>query len=151
MPERLPTTNPTVIAGTPLLSGTPNTGQLLYTQGGAKVYTKLSGVVGPDNLIHVGGGRLDAAFFHDSALIALSGQAVVFYDASAAVSGGPLTNPVVGVLAPGPQLGGTGISGAALRGGIVSPFGFTYQSGLCASTRSGQAGWSASYTPVVSN
>jgi hypothetical protein len=151
MPVRFPTNSPTIIAGTVLESGTPNTGQIPFTLGGSKVYSKASGVVGPDNLIHAGPGRLDAAFFHDTAILALSGQAVVFYDASTAVSGGPLTNTVVGVLAPSDEFAATGISGAALRGGQVRQFGFTYLSGLCASTRSGQAGWAASYTPVVSN
>jgi hypothetical protein len=147
MAERGVTATPTIIAGTPLLSGTPNTGQIPYTLGGQKVFSKASGVVGPDNLIHSGGGRLDAAFFHDSAIIALSGQAVTFYD-GAPVSGGPLTAPVVGVLAPKAD---TSISGAALRGGELRLFGTTFQSGLVASTRSGQAGFSVSYTPAPTN
>lgn len=150
MGYRLPTAKPMVVAGTNVESGTPNTAQVLMTMGGQKTVTKLSGVVGPDVLVHVGPGRLDAAFFHDSAIIALSGQPVVFYDASVAVSGGPLTNNVVGVLAPSDEFAATGISGAALRGGQVRNFGFTYLSGLCYSTRSGQAGFSASYTPAVS-
>lgn len=154
MPERNPTRNPTIIAGTTFESGTPNTGQIPYTLGGAKTFTVFSGVVGPDILIHAGAGRLDATFFHDSALIALSGQPVVFYDAAVAVSGGPLAasgHKVVGVLAPSDELSATGISGAALRGGQVRNFGFTYTSGLVYTTRSGQAGFSVSYTPVVSN
>lgn len=151
MPERNPTKNPTIIAGTTLESGVPNTGQVQYTLGGVKTVTVFSGAVGPDILVHAGAGRLDSAFFHDSAIVALSGQPVVFYDAAVAVSGGPLAasgHKVVGVLAPGAD---TGTSGLALRGGKVVNFGFAYNSGLVYTTRSGAAGWSASYTPVVSN
>lgn len=152
MPERAITEKPTIIAGTPLFSGTPNTGQLLYSQGGQKTTSFFSGVVGPDKLLWTGAGRLDAAFFHDSALIALSGQPVVFYDAAAAVSGGPLSgHTVVGVLAPSDEMAATGISGAALRGGQVRTFGFPFVNGLVASTRSGQPGFSATFTPVASN
>jgi len=154
MPERFPTKNPQVICGTPVESGTPNTGQVQFTLGGQKTFSALSGVVGPDILIHAGGGRLDAAFFHDSAILALSGQPIVFYDSAVAVSGGPLAtsgHKVVGVLAPDREFAATGISGAALRGGNVRSFGFTYYSGLVHTTRSGAAGFSVSYTPVVSN
>lgn len=150
MPERNPTARPTIIAGTNLVSGTPNTGQLPYTLGGSHVSTVFSGVVGPDINICVGGGRLDMAFFHDSAMLALSGQAVTFYDSAVAVSGGPLAasgHKVVGVLAPTAD---TGISGAALRGGVLRGGGLVFTSGLCYSTRSGQAGFSAAYTPVIS-
>lgn len=153
MPERLPTIKPTVNIGSVLTSGDPNTGQMCYTQGGSKTFSKLSGVVGPDVNIWVGGGRLDASFFHDSALLALSGQAVVFYDSAVAVSGGPLStsgHKIVGVLAPTGFQADTSVSGAALRGGIVINHGFPFTSGLCVTTRSGQAGFSATFTPVVS-
>ncbi len=150
MPERNPSRVPTIIAGTSLESGTPNTGQIPYTLGGSKTVTVFSGAVGPDILIQAGGGRLDAAFFHDSPTLALSGQPVVFYDSAIAVSGGPLAasgHKVVGVLAPKTD---SSISGAALRGGVVQSFGFVFTSGLVYTTRSGGAGWSASFTPVVS-
>ena len=39
MPERNPTAKPTIIAGTVLESGTPNTGQVQYTIGGTKTFT----------------------------------------------------------------------------------------------------------------
>ena len=143
------------MAGTPLFSGTPNTGQVLTSPGGAsKLFTNFSGAAGGDVNIHVGGGRLDSAFFHDSAMIALSGQPVVFYDSAVAVSGGPLAasgHKVVAVLAPGYELGGTGVSGAALRGGFTRFFGTPYSSGLCVTGRSGAAGFSVGYTQVVSN
>lgn len=148
--QRFPTAKPTVMVGSTVMSGTPNTGQVLMTQGGTHLVSVASGVVGPDVAAWVGAGRLDSAFFHDSAIIALSGQPVFFYDAATAVSGGPLTNKVVGVLAPGAELGGTGISGAALRGGALKTFGTPFYSGLCYSLRSGQAGFSVCFTPVLS-
>lgn len=154
MPERNPTKNPTVFTGTTIMSGAPNTGQMLMTQGGTHTHTNFSGAAGGDTNIWVGGGRLDAAFFVDSALIALSGQAVTFYDAAAAVSGGPLAtsgHKVVGVLAPTDEASATGISGAALRGGAIRQFGVPFWSGLCVTGRSGAAGFTAVYTPVVSN
>jgi hypothetical protein len=144
------TPKPCLNAGTIILSGAPNTGQTLATLGGLRTHTVFSGAVGPDILITAGEGRLDAAFFHDSAIIALSGQPVIFYDSAVAVSGGPLAtsgHKVVGVLAPKAD---TGISGAALRGGDVKTYGFPFSSGLCYTTRSGQAGWSVTYTPCVS-
>lgn len=153
MPSRLPTAKPTIMAGTVIISGDPNTGQILMTHGGTRVHTVFSGTAGGDANIVVGAGRLDAAFFHDSALIALSGQPVVFYDAAAAVSGGPLAtsgHKVVGVLAPSEEFATTGISGAALRGGVIRQIGFSFSSGLCHTGRSGGPGWSASYTLVNS-
>jgi hypothetical protein len=123
----------------------PITRQTATTLGGTRVYTHYSGVVGPDILIASGAGRLDAAFFLDSALVSLSGQPVTFYD-GAPVSGGPLaasSHKVLGVLAPQAD---TGTSGAALRGGKIVNFGFVFSSGLVHSTRSGQPGFSVSFT-----
>lgn len=153
MPEPFPEKNALVYCGTTVQSGTPNTGQVLTTLGGTQNFTKMSGVVGPDNVVWVGGGRLDAAFFHDSVMQSLSGLAVVFYDSAVAVSGGPLAasgHKVVGVLSPAGLQAQTAVSGGALRGGVVQQFGFPFFSGLVASTKSGQAGFSANYTPVVS-
>lgn len=153
MPNRAVTRNPTIMAGTVLGSGEPNTGQIPLTLGGSRNHTVFSGTAGGDANIWVGAGRLDAAFFVDSALIALSGQPVVFYDSAVAVSGGPLAasgHKVIGVLAPSKEFATTGISGAALRGGDVRNFGFVFTSGLCHTGRSGGAGFSVSYTPVMS-
>lgn len=153
MPERTPTNKPTVLVGSTIESGVPNTGQSLWTLGGTRTHTVFSGTAGGDANIWVGGGRLDLAFFLDSALLALSGQPVVFYDAAVAVSGGPLAasgHKVVGVLAPAGELASTAISGAALRGGIIRQLGVAFSSGLCHTGRSGGPGWSVSYTPVVS-
>ena len=151
MPERFPTSKPLIFAGTTIYSGVPNTGQSLWTQGGTNVHSVLSGTAGGHQTIWPGAGRLDMAFFHDSTLLALSGQPVTFYDAVSSFSGNVSGVKVLGVLAPAGEQASTAISGAALRGGIVRQFGFAFFSGLCATGQSGGAGWSASFTPVVSN
>lgn len=151
--QRFPTNKPTVTVGSTVMSGTPNTGQILQTYGGTHTHTNFSGAAGGDTNIWVGAGRLDLAFFVDSAMIALSGKAVTFYDAAAAVSGGPLAtsgHKVVGVLAPSDEMSATGISGAALRGGQIRQFGVPFWSGLCVTGTSGAAGFTACYTPVLS-
>lgn len=151
MAERLPTNKPTSMVGTILNSGSPNTGQLPLTQGGDHMATSWSGTAGGDACLWVGGGRLDAAFFHDSAILALSGQPVTFYDAAVAVSGGGGSGyKIVGQLSPGMWLNLTNASGAPLRGGEVRSFGFVFTSGLCYASKSGQPGFSVSFTPVVS-
>ncbi len=150
MPERLPTAKPLIVAGTNLESGTPNTGQILQTIGGTHTYNKMSGVVGPDVSVWVGGGRLDLAVFHTATLATLSaasGKPIVFYDAAVAISGGPISasgHKVVGVLSPAVTASGTLIYGER------RDFGSVFTSGLCHSTTSGQAGFSISYTPVIS-
>lgn len=151
MPERLPTAKPTVVAGTNIESGTPNTGQVPYTIGGSRTFNKLSGTAGGDANIFVGGGRLDLGFQHGATVLALSGQAITFYDSAVAVSGGPLAasgHKVVGVLGfnqPQPAA-----SGDVYQGGNVQNLGFVFTSGLCHNSRSGQLGFTVSYTIAVS-
>ncbi len=147
MPERNPTRSPTFIAGTVLESGTPNTGQQTFTDGGSRTFQKLSGTAGGDANIWVGAGRLDAALLHPELLAAnpaASGVTVLFYDSAAAVSGGPLTNKIVGVLRSMETKSGQ------VQGGQVSKFGFVFTSGLCHTSASGMPGFTASYTPVIS-
>lgn len=150
MPERLPTPRPTIVAGTNFESGTPNTGQLMHTLGGSRLANVFSGTAGGDSNIWVGAGRLDLALMHRSILAAIpaaSGLPVVFYDSAAAVSGGPLAtsgHKIVGILAPAVTASGTVIYGE------TRSFGTVFTSGLCATGTSGQAGWSCSFTPVVS-
>lgn len=155
MPFRNPTNSPVIMAGTNIISGTPNTGQILTSPGGAsQTYTNYSGTVGPDLLITAGQGRLDCAFFLDTLILALSGQPVTFYDSAVAASGGPIAasgHKVVGVLAPQATQAPTGVSGAFLRGGNIQSFGMPFTSGLVATTRSGAAGFSAGYTLATSN
>lgn len=155
MPFRNPTNTPVFMAGTNIISGTPNTGQILTSPGGAsQTFTNFSGAVGPDILITAGQGRLDSAFFLDTLVLALSGFAVTFYDSAVAVSGGPIAasgHKVVGVLAPQATQAPTGVSGAFLRGGMVQGFGMPFSSGLVYTTRSGAAGFSVGYTLATSN
>lgn len=150
MPERNPTVKPMIIAGTNVKSGTPNTAQLLYTQGGSETFTILSGIAGGHGTICVGAGRLDAGFVHDSTLLALSGQPITFFDTASPGSGGFSGMKVLGVLAPSDAFATTGISGAAWRGGQVRQFGFPFTSGLSYTGWSGQPGWSVTYSQVVS-
>lgn len=146
-----PSKNPLSFTGTTVYSGLPNTGQSLWTQGGGVTVSVLSGTAGGHQLLFSGPGRLDAAFFHDSAMQALSGLPITFYDASAAVSGTFSGRPVLGQLAGGPNEGATpALSGALLKGGIVRTFGFPFLSGLAVTGASGMPGWSATYTPAIS-
>jgi hypothetical protein len=100
---------------------------------------------GSDVLLFSGPGRFDGGFVHQNLT---SGQAIFFYDGAAAVSGGPIAasgHIVLGVLNPAVSL----ISGAynADRGGLI-PFGTQFNSGLCVASKSGQPGFTASWTPL---
>lgn len=154
MPERNPTTKPTFIAGTNLQSGTPNTGQIQYTQGGQQTFCTLSGTAGGDANIWVGGGRVDIAQLHPWAASVQSGKPAVLYDAAAAVSGGPLAtsgHKIVAVICipnAGNQIG----SGLMLGGQGFPPqqLGFVFTSGLCIASTSGMPGVTVAFTPVIS-
>lgn len=155
MPERFPTNKPLVLAGTPLMSGTPNTGQLSYTLGGSKTFTAYSGTAGGDANIWVGGGRLDRGFVHNAlASLVLSGKPIVLYDSAVAVSGGPLATSghnVVGILSVGSLAGVNTLSGVQVIGGAIQDLGgMVFTSGLCYTGTSGQPGFTVGYTPVVS-
>jgi hypothetical protein len=150
VPNRNPTATPTIIAGTVLESGTPNTGQVMYSDGGNRLNSVFSGTAGGDANHWVGAGRLDSAFYHGQTVLALSGQFVTFYDAAAAVSGGPLAtsgHKIVAVLGFG-NFGNA--SGNVYTGGDLVKFGTVFTSGLCYASRSGQLGFSVCYTPVIS-
>ncbi len=156
MPERAVTKNPTILAGTPLFSGDPNTGQVMFSQGGTKNFTNYSGTAGGDAAIWVGAGRLDSAFFNAGSIATLSGQTVTFYDAATAVSGGPLAasnHKILGILGfPPGNAPFVALSGQVFVAGQPPTFfGTVFTSGLCHTGRSGQLGFSAQYTPVVSN
>ena len=165
MPERLPTIKPTVTVGSVLTSGDPNTGQICQTLGGSKTVERKSGVVGPDINLHVGGGRLDTVHVHWPAAASgfttnaafASGLPVTFYDSAVAVSGGPLNASghkiVLKVFPHDLYLMGTGAtvnSGLLGQGRAPFPVGAVFTSGLCVTTASGQHGWTATFTPVVS-
>lgn len=125
------------------------TGQVQQTVGGNRTFSAYSGAVGADAVIVTGGGRLDKAFFHGGNVLGLSGLPVVFYDSAVPVSGGPIVasgHKIVGVLSFPLQ---TLASGNAFYGGSPVDIGVVFSSGLCHSSRSGQIGFTASYTPNV--
>ncbi len=132
------------------MSGTPNTGQILNTQGGQKNHSVFSGVAGGDTIVHVGAGRLDNAFYHPGwfGLTSGKGQSVEFYDAAVTVSGGgPISgHKIIGILMPNLA---TLISGS-WHAGVFLGAGNVFTSGLGYTGRSGQPGYSINYTPVVS-
>lgn len=153
MPERQPTAKPTIVAGTTFVSGDPNTGQQLFSQGGTKTFTKFSGTAGGDANVWVGAGRLDNACLFDGSVVALSGTPVIFYDSAIAVSGGPIAasgHKVVGVLGVGGSTKGVAASGDVFMAGLSQTIAMPFNSGLCYTSRSGHLGFSISYTPVVS-
>ncbi len=156
MPERTPTINPTVFAGTALQSGTPNTGQILMSFGGQKVFTKLSGGAGGTAVVHVGAGRLDAIVIHppSARTVAVgadvnSGLALTFLDQAVVLSGslGLSGEPI---LWKGLADYEATVSGGFRCGRTVAPLGMPFSSGLAFSSTSGQDGFSLVYTPVVS-
>ncbi len=159
MPERLPTSRPTIIGGTPLLSGDVNTTQLMHTLGGTKTATRMSGLVGPDVVLWVGGGRLDNVEIHPGAGVtmpAASGIAVTFYDTAVVVSGGPFFASGHKILAKihpaslqGNNFNAFFNSGLLSYGGQVN-LGRVFTSGLAVAVTSGQQGWTVSFSPTLS-
>lgn len=129
-----------------------------YSGGVAPGLTAAPGAVsvGSDTLLVSGAGRLDSVLLHQHT--AQSGQLlpIVFYDAGAPVSGGPL-------YASGHKLVGfvpaynNPVSGAVLSSGNLNPplpqfgvpiiFSMPFQSGLCFNSASGQAGFTVVWTP----
>ncbi len=157
MPERLPTARPTVLAGTNMTSGDPNTGQAMFTMGGAKTFSQQSGALGVDYVIWKGGGRLDHVELHPTGGSLGSGILTIFYDTAVASSGGPIAasgHKIISKLHPGSQAyGSVGIgqiqSGSLNLGGYF-PIGRVFTSGLVLASLSGMNGVTVSYTPVVS-
>lgn len=152
MPERTPTAKPTVLAGTVLESGTPNTGQILQTVGGTHTVSYYSGSL-TDRNIWVGAGRLDLALFaapHSAR--AASGIPIIFYDGAVngglpPLSGGNLAasgNKILGVLLPSVTASGTTIYGERRL------FGTVFTSGLTVQALSGAPPFAVCFTPVVS-
>lgn len=153
MPERFPTAKPTIVAGTNLESGTPNTGQILASYGGSHHASYYSGLSLTDRQIWVGAGRLDfAQHANVSANRAGSGVAWTFYDSAVALalpplSGGSLNtsgSKLLGVLLPSNVLSG------AIVWGEKREFGTVFTSGLCAQGLSGAPPMCVSFTPVIS-
>ncbi len=154
MPERTPTHYPKVVAGTVLMSGSPNTGQCLVSFGGQKTVTIYSGVA-PDTQIQKGAGRLiRAQFLPDPGTVAASGIVIRFYDANIPAVAGPVFlsgHKPLGVLQiANPDNGAAWASGAVLAQAQAAVFNVVYTSGLCVTQLSGQPGFTVSYTPVIS-
>ena len=169
MPERPPVQPPiastakqNVIAGTNTFSGTPNTGQVLFTNGPSMTDSRFSGST-VDVQLWTGAGRLDFIQLLGAAAAAppaASGLPVFFYDSHNAASGGPVVNSgpkVIGVLDPradASRAAGFAAlvfnSGALIYTGEPQYIGTVFTSGLCASQRSGQPGFIVGWTPVIS-
>lgn len=147
---------PLRMAGATVNSGTVNTGEVQMTTGGGIAATFYSGMaapaltgaygavaVGSDVLIFSGAGRLKDILTIGT-ILSLSGVQTTFYDAGAPVSGGPIPasgHRIIGVLPAA-----FGVSGQVLGPG---PFGYDipFNSGLCFNSRSGQLGFTVTYTP----
>ena len=153
MPERNPTRNPMIVAGTTLVSGSPNTGQVMFTPGGSYAQSYYSGLSLTDRSVWVGAGRLDAVQYSNvSANRAASGIAWIFYDAAVALALPPLSggsvntsgSKVLGVMLPANVASGATIYGERRE------FGVAFTSGLCAQGLSGAPPITISFTPVIS-
>lgn len=130
---------------------------LLETLGGTRSACIFSGAVAPglggapgavavgaDVLFFSGAGRLAGVVLHQSLL---SGLGITFYDSHAPVSGGPLSTSghiIVGAI---PSLINTPSGSIVpLPVGLI-PMGVPFFSGLCVNSRSGQAGYTVTWTP----
>lgn len=147
-----PKTKPCFVAGTPRNSGDVQTGEIATTQGGGRVYTSFSGLVGGDALIYTGAGRLNQILVTANLT---SGKTVVFYDSAVATSGGPFSasgHKVVGVIGPVWHPGASGVINPYSQPGGALGAGLPFQSGLCAGCiASGTPSFSVSYTPEVND
>jgi hypothetical protein len=137
-------------------SGSIDTGQVLFTQGGQKLGAWIQSGLGVDTVIQSGPGRLDTILL---TTYLQSGRGAIFYDSAVATSGGPFSasgHLIVGILPPAVNVGIGIISGTTT--GIVPWTGEPYRpqmpffSGLVAApwpaagTASGTHGFSVSYT-----
>lgn len=157
--------SPLRMAGATLASGSPATGEILWTRGGVQRWGANSGgirvlssgspnpatgtvtVTGDHALVHAGQGRLNTVFPH----VAISGVSLVFYDSSVVARSGPGTwqesgYPVLGVLPAN-----TWHPGGGTLLGIQPPiqFDITYHSGLCVAGTSGIPAFTLTFTPAI--
>jgi hypothetical protein len=115
---------------------------------------------GADVLLWSGAGRFDMVA---PLPVTASGMqlAVLFYDSAAPTSGGPFPasgHRIVGFIPPylssfsgSPAAFASGTFGLNTPVGPANPFSFTFQSGLCVALKSGQPGFTYSFTPEVPN
>ena len=160
MPQRDPTRNPTIIAGSPIESGTPNTGQVSYTWGGQH---GASGTFSGNGsiLLQLGAGRLDTiqAIVSPSVVganSAASGRPVVWYDTNvagaigfAAESGHRLLAAIDPRVLQSPNNVSFN-SGLLMYGSPPYQVGVPFTSGLCVMALSGAPGYACSWTTAVS-
>lgn len=144
------------------------------TWGGFNTATQYSGAVAPsttlggalitgsDVMLASGGGRLDQATIFPPFSSGLQLH-VIFYDAAAPVSGGPIAasgHRVLGYLpdvvslvsGQAPVSGNVGATSLFdVLTGVPRQFATPFQSGLCYNSRSGQPGFTVSWTPEAPN
>ena len=156
-----PVRDPNFIGGTPRSSGDVQTGELPYTFGGgrcASIYSGnavLSGALvaaygaagtGYDVVLYSGPGRLKTIQPH----VQISGVAIAFYDAAAVASGGPFAASGVKILGTIPANTWALPGGVFATGPAVYQFDMPFQSGLAVALKSGQPGFTVSWTPECS-
>lgn len=116
-------------------------------------------VTGSDVMFASGAGQLvdvviNAGIASGNTVATTSGTAIVFYDAAAPVSGGPLQAsghiPLFTVYMP--------VTPPTIASGLTQPafsvkinVNMPYNSGLCVNSRSGQPGFTASFRPFQQN
>lgn len=143
----LPIQKPLYLAGTNASSGSVQTGELTFTEGGGRVTCFFSGSTLGDTLIFSGAGRVNVVTMHTQMQ---SGVSAFIYDAAVATSGGPFGLSGHKMIYATPPTWGGAASGVYLP---LNPAGVlvdkVFQSGLCVNTRSGNAGFSFSWSPEV--
>lgn len=108
----------------------------------------LAGIVGSDVMLQAGNGRLNRVVPHQG-VFTLSGPQLTIYDAALPVSGGPL--PASGhiplAVLPGPY----GVSGQVQPAGTPIVLDLPFSSGLCLNSRSGQPGYTITWSAEKAN
>jgi hypothetical protein len=115
---------------------------------------------GSDVMIASGPGRLDSILLHQHTAQSGAVLPIVFYDAAAPVSGGPIPSSGHKLLAFTPfltQLVSGNFSSSGAFGPTIPAFGVPvtiavpFGSGLCFNSRSGQPGFSVAWSPEPAN
>ena len=142
-----PTAKPLFLGGTPTSSGNVNTGELLFVRGGGRVTCFFSGSTLGDTLIYSGAGRVNNFIMHTQLQ---SGVPAVIYDAAVATSGGPFGLSGHKFIFATPPTWGINAVGSGVNNPFnpaSQPVDMPFQSGLVVNLRSGNAGFSFSWTP----
>lgn len=117
----------------------------ITTNGGVRTFAAFSGTP-TDTVIFSGAGRVNQILPHS---VQASGLAVTFYDAAVVSSGGPFAasgHTPVGVI---PATLSPASGSAFTFNGTPIPVDMPFRSGLCVALKSGQTGFTVSYTPEV--